>query len=323
MKTIGIGIIGTGSIASGGHAPAVLAANNLKLVSVLSRSVERGREFVIQHASSDVAVHINIDSFVQDTSMDVAIVCLPDGLHVECAARCIESGKHVLIEKPMATSIDDCKHLIELAAKNNVILATGFHLRHHAGHRSLLTRIARDNALGNIRHIRAIWAWPQKDNSNWRAKRELAKWWSLSAVGTHCFDMVRWFASDFNEWLSLKSVTSNRVWGGPHDESAIIAGILPSGITVEIACSVQFGPYNRLEIFGSDGEAICHNTFGRAGSGEIWLNGESLQFSTVNPFYAQIQNVIHCIQNKDIPIADGFAGLRNVQDLFLVMESTP
>lgn len=318
MQQIGIGIIGTGSIADE-HAKAIMRSDNAKLVAVLSRHIDQGRYFVAQKLANDATVYLDIDSFTKDPSVDIIIVCSPDKLHFDHALKCIKAGKHVLVEKPITTNVNDCNYLIQQANKYQVILATGFHLRHHAGHRSLHERVVEGRALGTIRHVRAIWAWPQKDDSSWRAKDNLARWWSLSAVGTHCFDIARWFANDFGEFSSLKSITSNAIWNGPHDETAIVIGVLPSNVTIEIVSSVQFGPYNRLEIFGSEGQAICSETFGRLGTGEILINGKTLDFTPVNPFYAQIQNLVQCVQNQSMPIVDSYAGLRNVKDLELSM----
>ncbi len=238
-KVLGIGIIGTGNIASGGHMPAILSNSNVQLVSILSRDMNRGLSFAKSHNVKDIAVHTNILEFVKNPNLDIVIVCSPDSLHYSHATICIESGKSVLLEKPMTTTMEDCNSLLSVAQKHDVKLAIGFHLRHHVGHRILFDKI-RANAIGTIRHIRIIWAWPQKDDSNWRAKDDLTSWWSLSAVGTHCLDLARWFVGDFDEWQSLKALTSNLIWAGPHDESALLIGMLKSGTTVEVTSSIQY-----------------------------------------------------------------------------------
>ena len=319
MNTIGIGIIGTGSIANGGHAPAIANINNAKLVGVLSRDLKRGQDFIKEHKFDDAIVHTSLDSFIGDKNIQIAIICSPDALHASQAEACIKSGKNVLIEKPMALNINDCQHLIKLAEEYKVTLTTGFHLRHHSGHRILQEQI-KNNRIGNIINIRVIWAWPQPDNNNWRARAELAKWWSLSAVGTHCFDMIRWMSGNDKDFTSLGAVTSNAIWGGPHDESAVVCGALTSGTTFDLTSSVQFGPYNRLEIFGSSGYSICQNTFGRAGGGDIWINDSKIDFIPINPFVAQLQDLINCVIANKTPIVDAYAGLRNVQDLSMVVK---
>src|SRR5882724_399140 len=270
--SVGIGIIGTGNIADNGHAPAIKELAGVKLVAVLSRDQIRGREFLAKHHSLDAVVHTSLQSFASDPTIDIAIVCSPDRLHVSHVAACLEAEKNVLVEKPLTTSLEDAQMLVKLADAKNLTLATGFHLRSHVGHRALYARIADGKEIGSLRHIRVIWGFPQADDSNWRAREYLALWWSLAAVGSHCIDLVRWFGSDMKDWKQFFSVISNDVWHGPHDETAMIAGQFSSGVTVEIVSSVQFGPYTRIELFGNKGTAICEDTLGRKGAGDITIN---------------------------------------------------
>jgi predicted dehydrogenase len=219
----------------------------------------------------------------------------------------------------MALNTEGALELVELAKKNNLILATGFHLRSHNGHRALIGKI-KEGEIGAIRHIRAIWAFPQPDDSNWRAKDELTKWWSLSAVGSHCIDLVRFFSADQDDWKSFSAISANSLWQGPHDETTVIAAQLASGPTVEVVSSVQFGPYNRVEIFGNKGTAFCEGTIGRDGAGAILINGTPLSFEAANPFVEQLKNIVESIETRKSPRADGSAGLRSVKDLLLAIE---
>lgn len=316
MKQIRIGIIGTGNIASTAHAPAVAAIPGAILSGVLSRDQSAGNDFLQKYGDGNGAVHTSLDNFVSDPKTELIIICSPDKLHFEQAKACLLSGKHVLLEKPFTTIEPEAEELIQIAQEKGLTLAVGFHLRSHVGHRLLLDAV-REGAIGNLRHIRTIWAFPQADDSNWRAKDKLAKWWSLSAVGSHCIDLARWFAQDQEDWQQFSATIANNVWGGPHDETAVISGQLSSGPTAEVVSSVQFGPLNRIELFGDQGSAVCEGTMGREGAGEITINGEKLSFDPVIPFVEQLKDLIDCIENNKTPRADGLIGLRNVKDLLL------
>lgn len=314
MKKVRIGIIGTGNIADSAHAPAIASVQSAELVSVLSRDKKVATDFLLKHNAVDGVAHTSLSSFVEDPRSELAIICSPDGLHFEQASACLQAGKHVLLEKPLAISEAEASRLVKLSEDNRLVLATGFHLRSHIGHLKLRD-LVNAGEIGELRHVRAIWAFPQKDASNWRAKNKLTKWWSLSAVGSHCLDLTRWFARDMQEWLSVSSAIANNVWEGPHDETAVISGQLKSGPTIEVVSSVQFGPYNRIELFGSKGQAVCEGTMGRDGAGVIKVNDELLEFEPRIPFEEQLKNVIECVQKNQTPRADGVDGLRSVRDL--------
>jgi len=316
MKS-GIGIIGLGGIASTAHAPAIATIPEAWLAAVLSRNNIKGQEFLAKHNALQGTAYDSLESFVADPNINLVIVCSPDGLHFEQAAACLNAGKHVLLEKPMTLKIEEAEELVNLAESKNLTLAIGFHLRSHNGLRLLHERVIAQREIGDIRHIRAIWAFPQQDDTNWRAKNEMAKWWSLSAVGSHCLDLARWFAGDEADWAQFTATTTNNLWGGSHDETAIVAAELESGITVEIVSSVQFGAYNRLELFGSQGIVLCDDVMGREGGGKVQINDQYLEFEILNPYREQLNNVLECIETGRAPRATGTVGVRNVKDLVL------
>jgi predicted dehydrogenase len=317
MKKIGVGVIGTGNIALTGHGPAITAINSGELVAVLSRSVQSANKYLASFGTNESTAHTLLKEFVTDSRIDLAIICSPDGLHYEQAAACLKVGKNVLLEKPMTLEVVQAEELIALAEANKVSLTIGFHLRSHVGHRMLHKQVVENKEIGNIRHIRIIWAFPVHDDTNWRTQEDLTKWWSLSAVGSHCIDLARWFANDDKDWQKFSTITTNNLWHGKHDETAIIAAQTVSGITVEIVSSVQFGPYNMIEIFGDDGMARCEGTMGREGAGSITINGNPLIYSPLNPFITQLEEVIGSIQTGSATSPNGKVGLRSVKDLLL------
>lgn len=322
MSKVRIGIAGTGSIAEAAHGPAIKELDSAELVSVLSRSAETGRAFLGRHDAASIAeVHTQIECFANDPELDLAIICTPDRLHFDHARACIDAGKHVLLEKPLAVSTAEAQSLVNLANEKKVVLATGFHLRSHAGHRKLRHALAQDAAIGELRHVRVIWAWPNSSNDLWRANSNLGKWWSLAAVGSHCLDLARWFASDHDDWQHFSSTIATNLWGGPHDETAVIAAQLANGVTVEVVSSIQFGPYTRAEFFGAEGSATCEGTLGRGGAGRILINDIEFDFIPTNPFEAQLRNVVSAIAGDEPLMANGTAGLRSVKDLLLALDA--
>lgn len=314
-----IGIIGTWSIADGCHAPAISALKKTILVWVLSRDKKKGRRFLNKHNANSGVVYTSLNKFVSDINIDLVIICSPDNLHWIQAYECLKARKHVLIEKPMWTNIKESENLIKLAKSNNLIILTGFHLRYHNGHKILYEKIINNNEIGTLRHIRILWAFPQKDDSNWRAKKELGKWWSLAAVGSHCIDLARWFSNNTLDWESFYSIINKDKWKGPHDETASIIAKTSSGIIIEITSSVQFWPYTRLELFWDEWYAICEWTLWREGWWKITINGKNIIFESNNPFVIQLKEVIKIIENKDSIETYSNIGLRNVKDLFLTI----
>jgi len=192
MPPLHFAMIGTGRIADTRLAPALSLVEDAVLWSVLSRDPGRGAAFAARHgALAPRPAHDHLGRLLEDPDLDGVIIATPDGLHAEQALAALEAGKHVLVEKPMATRVAGAVAMVEAAAVRDLRLGVAYHLRWHAGHRLMARRI-REGLLGELRHARVQWTWPAQDDANWRAHDEVGRWWSLAGVGTHCLDLIRW-----------------------------------------------------------------------------------------------------------------------------------
>ena len=322
MKKLNIAILGTGSIASGGHAPALLQSGHAQLWSVLSRDADRARQFAKQFkAQSSSPAHTSLASLLADPGLDAVIIATPDKLHAEQTVAAAQSGKHVLLEKPLATDAAGIAQIIDGCAAAKITLALCYRLHWHAGHR-LLMEAVRAGRLGVIHHVRSLWAERHADASNWRASPAVGRWWSLGAMGTHLIDLSRWILQPAHgEMTRIKSVIARETWHGSHDETAVAAFKFAGGATAEICTSVLFDAPSRLEIYGEKGWAICENTFGRDAAGRIWTNDGEFAFPVVNPFVGLLDDFVQAVHQRTKPEVDVVEGARNAQILLELVEA--
>jgi len=318
-----IAILGPGGIADDAHAPAIQLHPDATLWSVLSRSSERAQSFARKHQlSAPIAAHTKLDSLLADDLLDAVIVATPDRLHSEQVIKAAEAGKHVLLEKPMATSLDECAAMIEACKKEGVTLAMAYHLRWHTGHR-LMRRQILDGGIGKLRHVRVHWTYQAPDNSNWRSAPTTGRWWALAANGTHCLDFIRWvMCPNEGEIIDLQCMINRSKFDSPHDETAIVVLAFASGATAEICVSVQFASESRIEIYGDEGRIRMEGTMGRHGAGTITQNGEVVPFEVTNPFLGELNDFISAIQDSRTPEVDGVEGMRNVEILTQAIKSS-
>ena len=316
MKKLNVAILGTGGIASGGHAPALLQSRHAQLWSVLSRDAARATEFAATvKAQSTTPAYTSIDSLLEDPKLDAVIVATPDKLHAAQAVAAAKSGKHVLLEKPLATDADGIAQVLASCAQSQITLALCYRLRWHAGHRSVVNAV-RAGRLGAIHHVRGFWTEQHPDSSNWRALPDVGRWWSLGAMGTHLIDLVRWILRPTQgEMTKIKGVIARESWQGPHDETAAAAFKFASGATAEICTSILFDAPSRLEIYGSQGWVICEDTFGREAAGRIWTNEGDFAFPVVNPFVGLLDDFVQAIHQRRKPEVDVIEGARNAEIL--------
>lgn len=312
--SINVGIIGTGRIADTQLAPAMQYVDGARLWSVLSRDNRRAADFANQHgAMAPVNAYASLSAFLADPSLEAVIIATPDALHAQQAIAAARAGKHVLLEKPMATTIDDATTITETCAQERVKLGIAYHLRWHDGHQKI-AQMLHSGALGTPRYARAIWTWQADDNSNWRAHNELGKWWGLAGVGTHCIDLMRWMLLPVcGEVNRCTGTIDKSKYGGPHDETATVTLQFGDSVVADITTSVMFSTPSRFELHCDEASVICEGTLGPTGGGTISINNAPLDFEVVNPYVGEIQNLIDAIEGKVRVAVPGSEGLRNVE----------
>ena len=315
--TVNIAMIATGGIADKQLAPALTEAPNAQLWSVLSRDKARAAEFATRHgAASPAAAYDDLDALLADPDLHAVLIASPDKLHADQSIRAARAGKHILTEKPMATDREGAAAMIDAADQAGVRLAVAYHMRWHMGHRKLF-EAARQGAFGALRHMRVQWPTPAQNADGWRAKSDVGRWWALAGVGTHCLDQIRWFMSpQCGEITRAESIINREVYKGPHDETAVLTYQFENGSTAELCASVLYRGPRIMELYGSEGYAICTDTLGPHGEGRIETHEGSFEYSPGNPYVGEIEDFAAAIRDGRPAEVDGREGAANV-DLLL------
>ncbi len=115
---IGIAIVGPGKVAHT-HAQALATVPRSQFVAVCGRTPDRTRAFADQYG---VRAYTALDDLLRDPDVDAVILCTPHPQHVEQAIAAAQAGKHVLVEKPLETTVTDCDRMIAAALANGVKL---------------------------------------------------------------------------------------------------------------------------------------------------------------------------------------------------------
>lgn len=146
-RVFGIGLVGAG----GFGAFCVRAFEDLpgaRVVAVMDAEMSRAD----QVAPPQAARYDNLEALLDDRAVDIVHVATPPFLHGSIARQAAERGKHVLVEKPLATTIEDARAAIAAAQRSGVQLSIDYVLRHHPIHR-LAIQLTRLGALGRLQHF--------------------------------------------------------------------------------------------------------------------------------------------------------------------------
>lgn len=136
------------------------------------------------------------DALIDSDKYDAVMVTVLDGLHRQVAVAFADKGKHLLCEKPLATTWDDCKAIYDAVKRNHILLAIG-HVLRYSPHNIQLKKLLDDGLVGdiiNINHTEPV-GWYHFAHSfvrgNWRRQDETT--FALMAKSCHDLDLLLWF----------------------------------------------------------------------------------------------------------------------------------
>lgn len=195
QRKLGVLVHGAGWV-SGEHIKAfqnnpltrVVAVSDLKIEIVQRRATETGLE--------DIGMYTNLDEALRHDGVDIVSVCTPQHLHPENTIKAAEAGKHVVIEKPIANSLEEMRAMREAVRKAGVKTVVSFVLRWNPLFEILKSLIA-DNALGEIYYVEAdynhhIGSWWSGFKDAWQKETGVS---AMLVGGCHALDAARWFTS--------------------------------------------------------------------------------------------------------------------------------
>jgi predicted dehydrogenase len=151
---IGVGVIGTGAAALTAHLPALTATQSFELVGLHDASPERLAAAVERFP---VRACASVEELLALPGLDAVIVATPPPSHAELCTAALSASKHVLVEKPLARTVEECRVLVELARKQNVTLAVGHEKRFHPTLERVRSLLA-DGSLGTPFYCGVHWA---------------------------------------------------------------------------------------------------------------------------------------------------------------------
>jgi len=241
MPKLGIAIVGTGMIGAVHRRAALLAGAEVRGVaaSTPQRAQEVARAWNVPRAYRD------IEEVVADPHVQVVHVCTPNHLHRPMAQAALAAGKHVICEKPLATTLGDAQDLAALAASSGLVATVPFVYRYHPVVREARARIA----AGDIGPLHLIHGSYLQDwlldpaSNNWRVDPVLGGTSRVFAdIGSHWCDLVEWVSGErFTEVsAAFATVIAERSAEGAQSFSTPAAGGATQAVSSEDVATAMF-----------------------------------------------------------------------------------
>lgn len=214
MERLSLAVVGCGAVSVLQHLPALRRRRDVDLAVIVDPNLDRAHRIArSQRVPRVLASH----EALIDSGVDAAIVATPNHLHAPITVDLLQAGMHVLVEKPMATTADECDAMIAAAERSGCVLGVGLVQRFSYAARLAKALIA-DGQLGGIHsyHMEngVEFAWPVA--SDYMFRREAAGGGVLIDLGVHVLDQALWWFGDVETHDYLDDA-----WGGLEADASL------------------------------------------------------------------------------------------------------
>jgi 1,5-anhydro-D-fructose reductase (1,5-anhydro-D-mannitol-forming) len=269
--SVGWGIAGCGWIARDHVAPAIAASANGRLVALCSPD-RADVEAVAPGAAVDRTTDLH--AFLASPGLDAVYVAAPNDVHPELTAAAAGAGRHVLCEKPMATTLDAARGMVDACAAAGVLYATACNQRFHPAHAKLRELVA-EGMLGTITQARIRYACetpPWWGPGDWHFDAARAGGGAVFDLAPHGLDLIGVLLG--RELVEVTALRQRAVLDhAVEDGGALVAryaGDALGVVQVSYACPETL-PRRELELVGTRGMAIARDTMGQTPGGCLTL----------------------------------------------------
>ncbi|ADU30524.1 Gfo/Idh/MocA family protein [Evansella cellulosilytica] len=331
MSKLKVSIIGCGSIAINRHIPEFHDNKNVEIVAVCDIVSERAEKMAELY---DTKAYTDYKEVLKLSEVDAVSVCLPNYLHAPVSIDALNAGKHVLCEKPMATSQEEADEMIAAAKKNDKKLMIAHNQRFVDSHRKA-KEIIDSGKLGKIFSFKTTFGHPGPEDwsidgaSSWFFKKEEAYMGAMGDLGVHKADLMRYLLGDFSEVGSF--IETNAKENTDVDDNAVCVLRTENGVIGTLAASWAYvtGSYNGTIIYGQEGTLRLeddpeHSLIEEYKNGHVIKHKLSKIQSNEDGARTNTHVIDHFVEsvleNKQ-PLIDGEEGMKSLQIILGAIKS--
>lgn len=320
-KRLGVAVVGLGHLSLEQILPGFGQAGNVRLTALVSGHRDKALALAAQHGVPDRNLYDykDFDRIKDNPEVDIVYVVLPNAMHLEYTVRAAQAGKHVLCEKPMATSAADAERMIAACRDARVKLMIAYRMQYEATQRATIAMV-RDKSIGDLRLIQAVNG--QNDLPGaWRLDKAMAGGGSLPDVGVYCYNAFRYLTGE--EPVAITARVTQPKDDPRFREVEDIAQFtlqFPSGVVGVGSSGYSFHEARSLQVIGSEGWIGLENAFAYGNiamqvSRKVGrVNGvDHRQYPPKNQFATEMDHFAEAIRADRVPHTPGEEGLQDMR----------
>lgn len=248
-----IGLIGAGAVAPL-HARAAGLLPDVEMTAVCDLEAASAAT-----VADPIGAQVFTDyrDLIASGTTDAVIVNTPHALHPDMAIAAADAGLHVLVEKPMAVTLEDCDAMVLAAERAGVVLSVG-HVQHFLPEKVVLAAAIADGAIGQVRLVHDFRTTDYRPGSRspWFLTRELAGGGAVMNIGAHCLDRVVWLGGAPATNLAAQTISR---FGVAVETDAMIRMQLGNDVVASVTVMSDLARrVDEVTVVGDDGSLVAN-----------------------------------------------------------------
>lgn len=329
-KKLGWAIVGLGKFATQQLIPSFAECKSSKLVALVSGDRTKAEGIAQKYGVNpkNIYNYQNYDTIRDNPEVDIIYIVLPNGMHAEYTIRGAQAGKHIMCEKPMANTVEDCQAMIDACNKANRKLMIAYRAQYEPYNLAAIEIARQKKELGQLKAIVADHGRnldPSDKADQWRMDKKLAGGGSLMDIGIYSLQAARYITGEEPVEISAMMYSTP---GDPRfkevEENVNFVLRFPSGVLANCTSSYGYASVKRYQVFGEKGwleldpatDYYKHRlVVGRE------QTREEMKLQEKNQFALEIDHLSECVMQNKQPKTPGAEGLQDVKLMQLIYEA--
>lgn len=310
-------VVGLGHIAQVAVLPGFKHAKNSELVGLVSGDNVKLKKLAPKYKVKNVCGYDGYDKLLRSGEIDAVYICTPNTLHSTFAERAADCGIHILCEKPLATTEDECVRIIKSSFKNNVKLMVAYRLHFNPANLKAI-ELAQSDTIGEPRLFNSVFSYDISDRKNIRLQESLGGG-AVYDIGIYCINAARYiFQAEPLEVFAFQSTNEldDRFNEVPEMWTCLLK--FSDDRLAQFAVSFGMTTSSYYEVIGTKGKLRLENAYEYTTPMELHLTvnekrQRSLRFPKQDQFGPEIEYFSRCILNNLQPEPSGIEGLADIR----------
>jgi len=241
MSVLKVGVMGCGRIAQSVHLPVLTHLPGVQLVALAEVDPERLKKAILFAPKAVPCNHYK--KLLEIDEVEAVVICLPNDLHAEAAIASLELGKHLYLEKPLATTLVEGRKILNAWQKAGTVGMIGFNFRFHPLYKAAGQAI-RSGRIGDLVSVRSVFSTAMQYSAPGEQSRQTRG--LLLDLASHHVDLIHYFLGQEvqNVWASVR----------PPDDAATLELQFTTGLLAQSFFSWNAVEEDRFEFYGRKGK---------------------------------------------------------------------